>query len=83
MEVEEESKKYLTINTQKSLFKYNRLPFGIASVPAIFQRTIETVLKGISGVLVYQGDILVTGADDRTHLQSLHAVLQKLQDHGL
>ena len=78
MEVEGESKKYLTINTQQGLFQYNRLPFGIASVPAIFQRTIETLLKGIPGVLVYQDDILMTGPDDRSHFQSLHAVLQKL-----
>ena len=83
MEVDEESKKFLTINTQRGLFQYNRLPFGIASAPAIFQRTIETLLKGIPGVLVYQDDILVTGSSDSAHSQSLHAVLQTLQEHGL
>lgn len=83
MEVDEDSKKYLTINTQRGLFQYNRLPFGIASAPAIFQRTIETLLKGIPGVLVYQDDILVTGSSNLAHMQSLHAVLQKLQEHGL
>lgn len=29
MNVDEESGKYLTISTQKGLFQYNRLPFGI------------------------------------------------------
>jgi hypothetical protein len=38
------AKKYVTINTHKGLFKYNRLPFGIASAPAIFQRTMETLI---------------------------------------
>ena len=35
MEVTEESKKYLTINTHKGLFQYNRLVFGVTSSPVI------------------------------------------------
>ena len=30
------SRKYVTINTHKVLYQYKRLPFGIASAPAIF-----------------------------------------------
>ena len=33
----EDSKKFVVINTQKGLFRYNRLPFGVASAPVIFQ----------------------------------------------
>ena len=35
MEVTEASKKFLTINTHKGLFRYNCLVFGISSCPAI------------------------------------------------
>nr|XP_012217182.1 PREDICTED: uncharacterized protein K02A2.6-like [Linepithema humile] len=37
IEVAEESQKYLTINTHRELFMYNRLPFGIKTAPANFQ----------------------------------------------
>ena len=45
--LDEESKRYVVINTQKGLFRYTRLPFGISSAPAIFQRVIEGLLQGI------------------------------------
>ena len=36
LELDDNSKSYLTINTHKGLYKYNRLVFGIASSPAIW-----------------------------------------------
>ena len=42
--LDEESKQYVTVNTYKGIFQYNRLPFGVASVPAIFQRYMDTLL---------------------------------------
>ena len=47
--LDEDSKKYVVINTHRGLFRYMRLPFGIASVPGIFQRVIESLLQGING----------------------------------
>ncbi len=78
-----ESKQYVTINTQKGLFQYNQLPFGVASAPAIFQRTMETLLRDIKGVSVYIDDILVTGSTIVEHLQTLDAVLDRLEKAGL
>jgi len=48
LEMEEDSKKYLTINTHMGLFQYNQLVFGITSAPAIWQHTIDQVLEGTS-----------------------------------
>ncbi|EPB74349.1 zinc knuckle [Ancylostoma ceylanicum] len=38
VELEEESRKYTTINTHKGLFEYTRVPFGVAPAPAIFSK---------------------------------------------
>ena len=46
-----ESRKFLTINTHRGLFQYTRLPFGVASAPSIFQKTMDTILQGIDGVI--------------------------------
>ena len=37
VELDQSAKKYVTINTHRGLYTYNRLPFGVASAPAIFQ----------------------------------------------
>ena len=47
IELEEESKKYLTINMSMGLFQYNRLVFGITSAPAIWQRTMDQIMERV------------------------------------
>ncbi len=50
--LDEESKKYVVINTTKGLFRYTRLPYGVSSPPGIFQREMEHLFQGIPGVVV-------------------------------
>ena len=73
MEVEEESKTYLTVNTHRGLYQYQRLPYGVASAPSVWQR-------GIPGVQCYI-DITVTGITREEHLKVLDKVLGRLDEH--
>ena len=79
----ESSKEFLTINTHQGLYQFNRLPFGVASAPAIFQRTMETLLRDLPGVAVYLDDILIMGRCLDEHLQNLDRVLERLAAAGL
>ena len=77
------SKEYLTINTHRGLYQFNRLPFGVASAPAIFQRSMETLLHDLPGLFVYLDDILITGSKLAEHLANLEGVLKRLSEAGL
>ena len=81
--LDDDSKKFVVVNTHKGLFCYNRLPFGVSSAPGIFQRVMECLLKDIPGVVVYLDDVLLTGPSVNEHLSTLNKVLQKLGDAGL
>lgn len=81
--VDDKSKQYTTINTHRGLFQFNRLPFGISSSPAIFQRSMDTLLQGIPHVVVYLDDILITGETEAEHLDNLREVLRRMSEAGL
>ena len=83
MVLDEDSRKYVTVNTHKGLYRYTRLPFGIASAPAIFQRAMDTILQGLPHILCYIDDILITGEMEEEHIHNLEEVLRRLQNHGI
>ena len=76
MEVIEESKKFLTINTHKGLFQHNRLVFGVSTSTAIWQRTIDQVLQGIPGTQCILNDMIISDKTDEEHLENLKSVLK-------
>ncbi|XP_041473721.1 uncharacterized protein K02A2.6-like [Lytechinus variegatus] len=83
IELDPEARKYTTINTHRGLFEYTRLPFGIASAPAMFQRTMESLLADIPMCKPYLDDIIISGKTDEDHLRNLEAVLSRLESNGL
>ena len=83
LELDSESQKNLVINTHKGLFKFRRLPVGVSSAPAIFQRVMNKMLKNLKKTANFFDDILVTGSDDEEHLKNLSEVFKRIRDHGL
>ncbi|XP_061510157.1 uncharacterized protein K02A2.6-like [Anopheles gambiae] len=82
VEVEVESRKLLTVNTHRGLFQYNRLPPGVKSAPGAFQRIIDSMVAGISGVKPYLDDIFIAGRTKEEHDRILYAVLERVREYG-
>ena len=83
MTLDPQAQQYLVINTHKGLYQYHRLPFGVSSAPALFQRAMDTILQGLRGVVCYIDDIMVTGATTEEHLSNLGKVFLRLREYGL
>ena len=83
MLVDENSKELLTINTDKGLYRYNRLRYGVALAPGIFQRTMEGLLQGIPSTVVLLDNILIIGPSTEEHLDNIEKVLRRLLEAGL
>ena len=82
IELEEGAKSCTTIHTHKGLYAFNRLPYGVASSPAIFQFVMEQILPQVSGIVCYIDDILITGKDDEEHPHRLDLVLKSFKENG-
>ncbi|CAH8629424.1 unnamed protein product [Schistosoma rodhaini] len=82
VEVDDDSRELLTINTHRGLFQYTRLPFGIKTAPAIFQQIIDTMLTGIPGAAAYLDDIIVMGSTNSELSDRLHQVLNRVLEYG-
>ena len=85
----EDFKKYTAFTTLEWLFEFNVMPFGITNAPSIFQRLMETVLRGLQWkiCLVYIHDIIIFSSyfppTFGKHLQHLATVFDRLREAGL
>lgn len=82
--ITEESKRITTFITHRGLFRYNRLVFGIASAPEIFQKIMETIiLKDCEGIIIYVDDIVVHGKTREQYNERVSKVLGRFKDHNI
>ena len=72
-------------STPSGHYEYKRMPFGLKSAPATFQRTMNAVLRDAIGdrCFVYMDDILILGETFREHNLKLHEVFTQFIHHNL
>ena len=76
-------RKLTTFVTPWGRYCFKRMPFGISSAPEFFQRTMESILKGLDGVICLMDDVLVYAEDYVTHWRILQSVLCRLESSGI
>ena len=60
MPLDEDSRRYVTVDMHQGLHRYMRLKFGVASAPALFQKLMNTVLQRIPGAARYIDKIFIS-----------------------
>lgn len=75
-----EGQEKTTFTCHEGTYKYVRLPFGLTSAPATFQRAIDMLLAGLKWktVLVYLDDVILFSRKAEEHLGHLEEVLSLL-----
>ena len=81
--VDDSSAAIQTITTHKGTFKMHRLSYGIKVAPAEFNRIIDQILRGLSGVISYFDNIVVHGATKEQCFKNLLDCLQRLHENDL
>ncbi|XP_055620280.1 uncharacterized protein K02A2.6-like [Toxorhynchites rutilus septentrionalis] len=82
VEVDDESKKLLTINIHRGLFRFNRLAPGVKSAPGAFQQLMAKMVSSLRGVEVFLDDILVHSKTLVDHNRIIHMLFNRLRDYG-
>ncbi|PAA89168.1 hypothetical protein BOX15_Mlig023350g2, partial [Macrostomum lignano] len=83
LELAEDRRDMTAFITEKGLYRYKRVCFGLNSAPAAFQKVLSKILHGCSGTVHYIDDIVVHAASEAEHHKRLTAVLDKLLAHGV
>lgn len=81
MEIHPKDKKKTAFSTDKGLWHFNVMSFGMCNAHATFKRLIVCVLAELLGdaSLVYMDDVIIVGHNFEGHLQNLEHVLGKIQ----
>lgn len=83
--ISEKSKHLTAFVTPDGQYEFNRMPFGLANAPAVFQRMMNHVLGPVrfNKATVYIDDLLIYGKDADECLNRLEEVLQILEKANL
>lgn len=74
VELSSDSRDVTTFITNRGLFRFKRMPFGLVTAPEIFQRVMEELLSGCDGTFWYLDDIIVEGENKEIHDRNLEKV---------
>ena len=85
IEIHEEDKQKTAFSTPLGRFEYNRMPMGMKTAPAAFQRLVDLAIMQAMPypTACYIDDILLASGGEDVHLRHLRILLQRLRETGL
>ena len=85
VELNEQSKKKTAFSTTNEQYCFNRMPIGIATAPATFQKLINKVLGPLNWkeAIVYLDDILIFSSKIKEHIKRVRNILERIKEASL
>ena len=82
--IKEEDKEKTAFGTDAGVFEFNRMPFGLAGSPAVFQNCMNAILGDVRHfALAFVDDIIVFSETFDDHVKHLSAVFERLRKANL
>ncbi|CAK1595529.1 unnamed protein product [Parnassius mnemosyne] len=81
IELNEDDRQKTAFSTQNGHYECLRMPFGLKTAPATFQRAMNNVLRGLQEIycLVYLDDVIIFSASLQEHMEKLRTVFDRLR----
>ena len=81
--IREEDKCKTAFSTREGHFEFNRMPFGLKTAPATYQRFMNYALAGLLGIycFVYLDDIIIFSENLEEHILKLRRVFEQLSKY--
>lgn len=85
IEVDKNDRQKTAFTTNNGHFEFSRMPFGLKTAPATFQRTMDNVLRGLHGLhcMVYLDDIIIFSNSLDEHINKLRAIFDRVRETNL
>lgn len=71
------------IITQFGKYEFNRVPFGLMNAPKVFNSMMREIFSDIPDVQVFVDDIIIASTDEKSHLNTLQHVFNKLLEMNI
>ncbi|XP_065315645.1 GATA zinc finger domain-containing protein 4-like [Gordionus sp. m RMFG-2023] len=81
--IDKSCRNILTISTHKGFYRFTRLPFELKTLSAIFQQIMDEIFRDMEDVIFYIDDLLITGENDKAHLNNIKKVFDRISSFGL
>lgn len=85
IEINETDRQKTAFSTEAGHYEFLRMPFGLKTAPATFQRAMDNVLRGLQGLhcLVYMDDIIIYSTSMQEHIKDLRSIFDRLRKANL
>lgn len=85
LEIKTEDRQKTAFSSQHGHFEFTRMPFGLKTAPATFQRAMDSVLRGLQGIhcMVYLDDVIIFSSSLEEHIQKLRTIFDRFRQTNL